>query len=76
MILPCAVGSIITSGIGVRFARRALFSRLEGVLAEGTTGPAAYGAAFTAILRWQVVCYLAAAALMFLLPRRPVAAHA
>lgn len=51
------------------------FARLEGSLTDGGTGLIAYGDAFTTILPWQVACYLAAAALMFLLPRRANASH-
>lgn len=38
--------------------------------AAGPVALATYGNALTTILPWQIACYLAAAALMLLLPRR------
>lgn len=46
------------------------FARLEEAVTGGAATDLAHTAAFTAILPWQVACYVAAAALMFLLPRR------
>lgn len=76
-----AAGGVLTTvgqvgnALGVAVLGVVFFTRLESFSADGATGLVAYGEAFTAILPWQVVCYLAAAALMFLLPRRANAAH-
>ena len=43
---------------------------LEASFADGARPLIAYGDALASILPWQVACYVAAAALMLLLPRR------
>ncbi|GII93988.1 MFS transporter [Sinosporangium siamense] len=76
-----AAGGVLTTvgqvgnALGVAVLGVVFFTRLENLSADGATGLVAYGEAFTAILPWQVACYLAAAALMFLLPKRAGAAH-
>ncbi|WP_329430654.1 MFS transporter [Streptosporangium sp. NBC_01495] len=76
-----AAGGVLTTvgqignALGVAVLGVVFFARLEGSLTDGGTGLIAYGDAFTTILPWQVACYLAAAALMFLLPRRANASH-
>ena len=63
--------SQIGGAAGVAILGLVFFQALHG--AEGATPLAAYSAAFAAILPWQVACYLAAAALMLLLPPRALA---
>ena len=50
-----------------------LFFHALNVASAGESVLAAYSTAFVAILPWQVACYLAAAALMLLLPRHAIA---
>lgn len=76
-----AAGGVLTTvgqvgnAFGVAVLGTVFFTRLTGRSADGATVLVAYGEAFVAILPWQVACYLAAAALMFLLPRRAGAAN-
>ncbi|MEU0485567.1 MFS transporter [Streptosporangium sp. NPDC006013] len=76
-----AAGGVLTTvgqvgnALGVAVLGVVFFTRLESSFADGGTGLVAYGDAFTAILPWQIACYIAAAALMFLLPRRANASH-
>ncbi|MFC9970949.1 MFS transporter [Spirillospora sp. NPDC127200] len=71
-----AAGGVLTTitqignALGVALLGVVFFTRLEDALTAGATRPAAYGDAFTTILPWQVACYVVAAALMMLLPRR------
>ncbi|MFD0474316.1 hypothetical protein ACFQ0B_43325 [Nonomuraea thailandensis] len=70
-----AAGGVLTTvtqignALGVAVLGAVFFSRLEGSLRDGASALLAYGDALTAILPWQVACYAAAAALMFLLPK-------
>jgi MFS family permease len=76
--LAAGAGLITGGRIGDQFGRRRVFllGLAAFMLASAGCGLApSSGEAFTAILPWQVACYLAAAALMFLLPRRANAAH-
>ncbi|WP_283135082.1 MFS transporter [Rhizohabitans arisaemae] len=69
-----AAGGVLTTvtqlgnAFGVAVLGAVFFARLDETLA----GPrlTAYSDALATILPWQIVCYLAAAALMFLLPKR------
>jgi MFS family permease len=76
-----AAGGVLTTvgqvgnAFGVAVLGMVFFTRLESSIAGGATGLIAYGDAFATILPWQVACYVAAAALMFLLPRRANAVH-
>lgn len=63
--------SQIGGAAGVAILGLVFFQALHG--RGGATPLAAYSAAFAAILPWQVACYLAAAALMLLLPPRAIA---
>ena len=54
------------NALGVLF-----FAALDSAFAGGSAPRAAYGEGFIAILPWQIACYVSAAALMFLLPKRP-----
>ncbi|MCK9868465.1 MFS transporter [Nocardiopsis dassonvillei] len=71
-----AAGGVLTTvtqignALGVAVLGAVFFARLERSLTDGAAAPAAYGDALGAILPWQCACYVAAAALMFLLPRR------
>ncbi|GAA1537352.1 MFS transporter [Actinomadura kijaniata] len=66
----------IGNALGVAVLGIVFFARLEDSMAGGATGRIAYGDALTAILPWQAICYIAAAALMFLLPKRANAPQA
>jgi EmrB/QacA subfamily drug resistance transporter len=76
-----AAGGVLTTvgqvgnALGVAVLGAMFFARLESSFTDGGTGLIAYGDAFTMILPWQVACYVAAAALMLLLPRRANAPH-
>ncbi|GAA2397579.1 MFS transporter [Nonomuraea africana] len=76
-----AAGGVLTTvtqvgnALGVAVLGVAFFTRLAGSFSEGATSLLAYGDAFATILPWQIACYLAAAALMLLLPRRANAPH-
>jgi predicted MFS family arabinose efflux permease len=76
-----AAGGVLTTvgqvgnALGVAVLGVVFFTRLESSFADGGTGLIAYGGAFTTILPWQAACYIAAAALMFLLPRRANSSH-
>ena len=76
-----AAGGVLTTvgqvgnALGVAVLGVVFFTRLESSFTDGGTALIAYGDAFTTILPWQVACYIAAAALMFLLPRRANASH-
>ncbi|MGI5170941.1 MFS transporter [Spirillospora sp. CA-253888] len=71
-----AAGGVLTTitqignALGVAILGVVFFTRLEDALTSGAARLAAYGDAFTAILPWQIACYVGAAALMTLLPRR------
>ncbi|GAA2822186.1 hypothetical protein GCM10020220_008310 [Nonomuraea rubra] len=70
-----AAGGVLTTitqignALGVAVLGGVFFARLDGSLRDGASGLLAYGDALASILPWQVACYVAAAALMFLLPR-------
>ncbi|WP_165781244.1 MFS transporter [Streptosporangium minutum] len=76
-----AAGGVLTTvgqvgnAFGVAVLGVVFFTRLESSFTDGDGALAAYGDALTAILPWQVACYVAAAALMLLLPRRANASH-
>lgn len=55
---------------GVAVLGVVFFGALEASFTDGARPLIAYGEAFTSILPWQVACYVAAAALMLLLPKR------
>lgn len=63
----------VGNAAGVAVLGVVFFGVLETAFAEGATPLRAYGAALAAILPWQVACYVVAAALMLLLPRRAAA---
>ncbi|RKS06360.1 EmrB/QacA subfamily drug resistance transporter [Nocardiopsis sp. Huas11] len=71
-----AVGGVLTTvtqvgnAFGVAVLGAVFFARMEDAVVGGADAHLAYTDAFTSILPWQVACYVAAAALMFLLPRR------
>ncbi|MDF5751936.1 MFS transporter [Spongiactinospora sp. TRM90649] len=77
-----AAGGVLTTvgqvgnAFGVAVLGVVFFTHLDNALAKGTTALIAYGDAFTTILPWQATCYVAAAALMLLLPKRADATHA
>ncbi|MEV5599179.1 MFS transporter [Streptomyces sp. NPDC052496] len=73
-----AGGALTTVGqvgnaVGVAVLGVGFFASLEASSAAGSPPLAAYGEAFSAVLPWQVAFYVAAAALMLLLPKH---AHA
>ncbi|MFI6799954.1 MFS transporter [Streptosporangium canum] len=76
-----AAGGVLTTvgqvgnAFGVAVLGVVFFARLESSFTDGGDALLAYGDALTAILPWQVACYVAAAALMLLLPRRANASH-
>lgn len=76
-----AAGGVLTTvgqvgnAFGVAVLGVVFFTRLESSFTDGDDALVAYGDALTAILPWQVACYVAAAALMLLLPRRANASH-
>ncbi|MFE3454253.1 MFS transporter [Nonomuraea sp. NPDC059194] len=76
-----AAGGVLTTitqignALGVAVLGLVFFTGLDGSLAEGATGPTAYGDALVATLPWQFACYIAAAAAMFLLPKHAPAPH-
>jgi EmrB/QacA subfamily drug resistance transporter len=61
----------IGNAAGVAVLGVLFFSALDTSFGAGAAPQAAYGDAFTAILPWQIGCYVLAAALMFLLPEHP-----
>ncbi|WP_219515007.1 MFS transporter [Nonomuraea ceibae] len=69
-----AAGGVLTTvtqignAVGVAVLGLIFFDALEG--AGGTPGLAAYSGAMSAVLPWQALCYVGAAALMFLLPKQ------
>lgn len=71
-----AAGGVLTTAgqvggaAGVAALGVAFFGALGGSFADGASPLIAYGDAFASILPWQVACYVVAAALMLLLPRR------
>ncbi|ACZ88108.1 MFS transporter [Streptosporangium roseum] len=76
-----AAGGVLTTvgqvgnALGVAVLGVVFFTRLESSLTGGGTGLIAYGDALATILPWQVACYIGAAALMLLLPKRANASH-
>ncbi|MCG5220210.1 MFS transporter [Streptosporangium sp. KLBMP 9127] len=76
-----AAGGVLTTvtqlgnALGVAVLGAVFFAQLESSFTGGATRLTAYGDALTTILPWQIACYAAAAALMFLLPARANAAH-
>ncbi|MGW5688505.1 MFS transporter [Nonomuraea sp. NPDC003754] len=70
-----AAGGVLTTitqignALGVAVLGVVFFARLDGSLRDGASGLVAYGDALATILPWQIACYAAAAALMFLLPK-------
>ncbi|WP_106400128.1 MFS transporter [Actinocorallia populi] len=70
-----AAGGVLTTitqignALGVAVLGLVFFTVLEDSLADGATALLAHSDALTMILPWQFACYIAAAALMFLLPR-------
>ncbi|MEV0829426.1 MFS transporter [Nonomuraea rubra] len=70
-----AAGGVLTTitqignALGVAVLGGVFYARLDGSLRDGAPGLLAYGDALASILPWQVACYVAAAALMVLLPR-------
>lgn len=76
-----AAGGVLTTvgqvgnALGVAVLGVVFFTRLESSFTDGGTSLSAYSDAFITILPWQVTCYIAAAALMFLLPRRANTSH-
>ncbi|NRQ40842.1 MFS transporter, partial [Nonomuraea sp. NN258] len=77
-----AAGGVLTTvgqlgnAFGVAVLGAVFFARLETSLAAGAAPLTGYAEALTAILPWQIACYLVAAALMFLLPSRAQTPHA
>ncbi|MFG3437923.1 MFS transporter [Nonomuraea sp. NPDC047897] len=71
-----AAGGVLTTvtqignALGVAVLGVVFFTRLDDSLAAGAASLPAHGDALAAILLWQIVCYVGAAALMFLLPPR------
>ncbi|MEV4220729.1 MFS transporter [Nonomuraea sp. NPDC049725] len=69
-----AAGGVLTTvtqignAVGVAVLGLIFFDALEA--AGGTPGLAAYSGAMSAVLPWQALCYVGAAALMFLLPKQ------
>ncbi|MEV0616318.1 MFS transporter [Nonomuraea sp. NPDC050404] len=63
------------NAFGVAVLGAVFFTRMESALTAGATQLTAYGDALTAILPWQIACYIVAALLMFLLPSRANATH-
>jgi EmrB/QacA subfamily drug resistance transporter len=61
----------IGNAAGVAVLGVLFFAALDDSFADGSAPRDAYGEALTAILPWQIACYVVAAALMFLLPGRP-----
>ncbi|MEU7897440.1 MFS transporter [Nonomuraea sp. NPDC049152] len=76
-----AAGGVLTTvgqvgnALGVAVLGVVFFTRLESSFTDGGASLIAYSDALTTILPWQVTCYIAAAALMFLLPRRANTSH-
>ncbi|MBB5939928.1 MFS transporter [Streptomyces zagrosensis] len=70
-----AAGGVLTTvgqlgnSLGVAALGVLFFAELDASFGDGAPPHAAYGDALTAVLPWQVACYLAAAALMLLLPK-------
>lgn len=60
----------VGNAVGVAVLGVVFFGALETSFTDGATSLIAYGDAFTSILPLQVACYVVAAALMLLLPRR------
>lgn len=71
-----AAGGVLTTvgqvggAAGVAVLGVVFFGALEGSFADGASPLIAYGDALASILPWQVACYVVAAALMLLLPKR------
>ncbi|MFI6596086.1 MFS transporter [Nonomuraea sp. NPDC050536] len=76
-----AAGGVLTTltqignALGVAVLGVVFFTRLDDSLTDGASSLIAYGDALTAILPWQVACYIAAAALMLLLPKHAQTPH-
>jgi hypothetical protein len=67
----CTAGFRTAPGAaGIAVLGVVFFGALEASFADGAGPLIAYGDALASILPWQVACYVAAAALMLLLPRR------
>jgi EmrB/QacA subfamily drug resistance transporter len=60
----------VGNAAGVAVLGVLFFAALDSALAGGSAPRTAFGEAFIAILPWQIACYVSAAALMFLLPKR------
>ncbi len=67
--------SQIGGAAGVALLGVVFFGALDTSLTGGATPLASYSGALNAILPWQIACYVAAAALMLLLPRRATASE-
>ena len=71
-----AAGGVLTTvgqvggAAGVAVLGVVFFGALEGSFADDASPLIAYGDALASILPWQVACYVVAAALMLLLPKR------
>ncbi len=71
-----AAGGVLTTvgqvggAAGIAALGVVFFGALERSVAGGATPLVAYGDAFASILPWQIACYVAAATLMLLLPKR------
>ena len=71
-----AAGGVLTTvsqvggAAGIAVLGVVFFGVLEASVTDGATPLIAYGDAFTSILPWQIACYVVAAALMLLLPKR------
>lgn len=71
-----AAGGVLTTvgqvggAAGVAVLGVVFFGALDASFTDGARPLIAYGEAFTSILPWQVACYVVAAALMMLLPKR------
>ncbi|MBC8163702.1 MAG: MFS transporter [Roseiflexaceae bacterium] len=64
--------SQVGGAVGVAVLGLLFFNVLNASFAAAASPLAAYSAAFSAILPWQIACYGVAAALMLLLPRRAI----
>ncbi|MFI7644344.1 MFS transporter [Nonomuraea sp. NPDC049400] len=65
----------IGNALGVAVLGVVFFTQLDDALTDGASSLIAYGDALTAILPWQAAGYIAAAALMFVLPEHAHTAH-
>lgn len=71
-----AAGGVLTTvgqvgnAVGVAVLGVLFFNTLDASLTDGVAPLIAYADALTSILPWQIACYVAAAGLMLLLPRR------